>query len=67
MIAALSAYWRSLCRHPGVPIATAFSIFGFVAGVQRAHGVHWLHSGLLGAAIMSVFWVPVLLTAWFDK
>ena len=64
MIAALSAYWRSVCHHPGVPIATGCSIMGFVAG---AHGVHWLSSGLLGALIMSVFWIPVLRTAWSNK
>ena len=61
---ALRAYWRRLCRHPGVPIASICSGMGFAAG---AHGSHWLRSGLLGFALMSLFWVPVLLTAWTDK
>lgn len=45
-------YTESLIRHPGVPIATVLLLFGFLAG------------GFGGAAIMAVFWIPVLLTAW---
>ena len=60
----LRAYLDRLKRHPGVPIATACSALGFVAG---AHGIHWLRLGLIGAAIMSVFWIPVLITARSSK
>ena len=57
----LAKYWRSLKRHPGVPIATALMFLGFVAG---ARGEHWYIGGAIGAAVMCVFWVPVLGTAW---
>lgn len=50
-----------LKNHPGVPIATAFTFLGFVAG---ANGERWYIGGVVGAAVMCVFWVPVLLTAW---
>lgn len=53
-------YIQRLKKHPGVPIAAALTCLGFAAG---AKGEHWIVSGLIGAAIMSVFWLPVLLTA----
>ena len=43
---------RGLKGHPGILPATAFVVFGAIAG------------GWGGAAIMSVWWGPVLLTAW---
>ena len=57
----MAKYRRSLKQHPGVPIATALVFLGFVAG---AKGDDWALRGLIGAAIMCVFWVPVLWTAW---
>jgi hypothetical protein len=56
----MAKYLKALRRHPGVPIASALTALGFVAG---ASGERWLLSGALGAAVMSVFWLPVLLTA----
>lgn len=50
-----------LRTHPGVPIATALTIIGFVAG---AKGEQWYIGGAFGAAVMCIFWVPVLWTAW---
>lgn len=45
-------YIYKLARHPGLPIAIAFTILGLVAG------------GLGGAVIMgALVWPPVLLTA----
>lgn len=58
----LRQYSRSLKRHPGVPLASFFTVMGFIAGVQRTG--NWLSGGLFGAAMLSVFWVPVLWTAW---
>lgn len=60
----IQKYWRSLKRHPGVPIATALMVLGFFAG---AKGDEWALRGLIGAAVMCVFWVPVLLTAWYTR
>lgn len=56
----MQKYAKSLGRHPGVPFATIFLILGFIAGTQR-DGVL---GGMIGAGIMSIFWVPVLWTAW---
>jgi uncharacterized membrane protein len=58
----MQKYAKSLVRHPGVPIATACTIIGFVAGASK--GDDWIMGGAIGATIMSVFWVPVLWTAW---
>jgi uncharacterized membrane protein len=34
---------------------------GFAAG---AKGDKWILGGMIGAAVMCIFWVPVLWTAW---
>lgn len=57
----MKKYLRSLNRHPGVPIAAALMPFGFVAGAKADD---WVVGGLVGAAIMCIFWLPVLWTAW---
>jgi hypothetical protein len=52
----MRTYFRRLQNHPGVPIATMFSLFGVVAALIQ--GMDW-YMGLP----MSIFWIPVLLTA----
>ena len=49
----------SLTDHPGMPLATIFTVAGFLAGIERSHD---LISALCCAFIFSVFWIPVLLT-----
>jgi hypothetical protein len=56
----MKTYRQSLSGHPGVPIAAACSGFGFIAGLMNGS----LLRAFGGLAIMSVFWVPVLITAW---
>lgn len=53
----MNDYWKRLKNHPGVPMASALSIAGIVAAAASEHG-DW-RVGLL----VSVFWIPVLLTA----
>lgn len=53
---------RSLANHPGLWIATACSTMGFLAGLRREDGD--FTTALIGAAVMSILWVPVLWTAW---
>jgi hypothetical protein len=53
----------SLAGHPGMPLAGVFTIAGFVAGYQRAG----FGFAFVGAGIMSVFWIPVLITSWTDR
>lgn len=48
----MKKFTKRLKGHPGVPIAAALTLLGFVAG------------GVFGAAVLSVFWVLVLWTAW---
>lgn len=55
----MSAYWKRLKRHPGVPIASFFSVTGAIPGLRSGS---WQHVAV-GVAIMSVFWIPVLITA----
>ncbi len=45
------SYWRKLGRHPGLPIAGALIVLGAIAG------------GWGGALVMSVYFLPVLITA----
>ena len=54
-------YWQRLKRHPGVPVAIACQGMGFIAGFTRPDGD--LKIAFIGMAIMSVFWIPVLITA----
>lgn len=48
----------NLKNHPGVPVASALMVLGFLAGIE-----HGIYRAFGGAAIMAVFWIPVLLTA----
>lgn len=57
----LKRFVLALKAHPGVPVASGMTVLGFIAG---AEGEHWIRSGLIGAGIMSMFWIPVLWTAW---
>jgi hypothetical protein len=50
---------RALSRHPGVMPATVFTGMGTVAGAERG-----LAGAIAGGAVLSVFWIPVLWTAW---
>ncbi len=54
-------YWNALQKHPGVPIAGVYTILGFVAGMDRPGAP--IQGALIGAAIMSVYWLVVLWTA----
>lgn len=57
----LQKYRDSLKHHPGVPVAILCQFLGFLAGTT---GEHWFLNGLIGAGIMSFYWIPVLWTAW---
>jgi hypothetical protein len=59
----MKTYLQSIAKHPGLPIAAACSSFGFIAGLM--HGT--LSRAFVGLAIMSVFWIPVLITAWTGR
>ena len=48
----------NLKDHPGVPVASALMVLGFLAGIE-----HGIYRAFGGAAVMAVFWIPVLLTA----
>ena len=52
-------YLRSLAHHPGLFYASFFTAMGAVAGAQRGSA----NAVIAGAAMMSVFWIPVLATA----
>ena len=55
----MSDYLKKLRAHPGVPIATAFTVFGGVAGLQNDHMGFFLGALVAGFVV----WIPVLLTA----
>lgn len=57
----MKKYFIGLTNHPGVPVAVTLQVFGFLAGLDKVQGF-WFFNGLTGAVIMSVFWIPVLLT-----
>ena len=52
-------YLRSLARHPGLFYATFFTALGAAGGAQRGSA----NAVAVGAAMMSIFWIPVLVTA----
>lgn len=51
------SYWQRLKSHPGVPMASFWTAMGFFAGIGGDTADKWI-----GAAMFSVFWIPVLLT-----
>lgn len=51
-----------LYRHPGLKPAIFFTIIGFIVSLE-----HNLTKALLCAAVMSIFWIPVLITSWTDR
>ena len=57
--AQLMHYWNNLRRHPGVPVATALTIMGFVAGID--HLAASIYGGLIGAAVMGLIYWPIVL------
>lgn len=52
-------YLQRLREHPGLGLAAAFSLLGAIAGGGRGGP----RGALVGGLIMSVFWIPVFLTA----
>ena len=50
-------YLRNLANHPGLGWAALFTLGGAMAGRESPRGM------LAGALVMSVFWIPVLITA----
>lgn len=56
----MKRYFKNLCRHPGLGYASFYTLLGAMAGSQR-DGT--LRSAAVGALVMSVFWIPVLITA----
>lgn len=56
---------KSLKSPPGVPVASAFVVFGFIFGALA--GDDWLFSGMRTAEVMCIYWIPVLWTAWTNR
>jgi hypothetical protein len=56
----MKRYLRNLSNHPGLGYASFFTMLGALAGFQR-DGT--LRSSVIGALVMSVFWIPVLITS----
>jgi len=48
-------YWDQLKVHPGVSSASLLTFFGIITSLEKGM---WQP-----AAVMSVFWIPVLITA----
>ena len=53
----MKRYLRNLANHPGLGCATFLTVAGAIAGRESPRGI------LAGALVMSVFWIPVLITA----
>ena len=62
----LHLFWLSLKCHPGIPVVIVFELAGVIAGLGRAGG-DALFYALLGFFVTSLFWIPVLWTAWAQK
>jgi len=62
----LHLFWLSLKSHPGVPVVFVFKITGVIAGLKRDGGDAIFYA-LFGFFVMSLFWIPVLWTAWAQK
>jgi hypothetical protein len=52
-------YFKRLAIHPGVPVASAFTAFGFLYGLADGG----FAQGAITCLLASVIWVPVLITA----
>lgn len=58
---------HALDNHPGVAVVLMLNGLGFVAGATRLYEPFGLTGGLFGVALTSVFWIPVLITAWTGR
>lgn len=56
----MKRYLKDLSEHPGLGYATFMSLLGALAGFQRQET---LRSAAVGALVMSIGWIPVLITA----
>ena len=56
----MKRYFKNLRNHPGLGYARFYTLLGGIAGFQR-DGT--LKSAAVGALVMSIFWIPVLITA----
>jgi hypothetical protein len=52
----MKSYWQKLLRHPGTPWAAFLSVIGAFAGRNSLQGV------IVGTLVMSIYWIPVLIT-----
>ena len=58
------AFWKCLRQHPGVPVLSLMCLAGFVAGWSNGS----LARGLVGAAVFSVIFGPIVIaTAWTGR
>ena len=55
----------SLKNHPGVDVASWLTVAGILAGATGEHAKNdiWM-SMMIGGLAMSIFWIPVIWTAW---
>ena len=66
----LRAFWRSLCRHPGVPMAWTLTALHFGAVTLSPGSNGWPGWSLIGLAFLVslVFpWSIILATAWSGR
>ena len=54
----MKTYYDNLMQHPGLPYAAILTASGAAAGAGRAG----IKGALAFGLVMSVFWIPVLLT-----
>ena len=59
----LQQFFKALRNHSGLIPAIYLPIFGFFAGVGNRN-MGWLEGGIFGFCVMSLVWIPVLITAW---
>lgn len=60
----MKMYWHSLRNHPGVPVVFLMHAMAFLAGMMRREGDDNFFYALMSAGAMSIFWLPVLWTAY---
>lgn len=56
---------RRLKSHPGVPLAALYMLGGGAIALSKPHPTVANVAGSMLA--LSIFWIPVLLTAWKDR
>lgn len=62
----MKEYFKRLKSHPGIPVVLTMQAAGVLTGLTSPNG-NQIQRAILGFALFSLFWIPILWTNRLDK